>query len=399
MKLAALLLPLLVPLTAHADCPSASATQYPFSANPTYLAKCSSFTEAGTGQFSGWNIHQDQTNFAYRPTSAARAQRPAQRLILILHGHPGSPGPFTEFQSYAASLGYFSISLDQDLTDVPGGAWCPGGVASGATCDNRPTAVCGCFGECYGAWNSLINSGVPHAGLAPAPNTNNGVPAYLSVRARAKAALTYLAQHDDASWGDFLDSSGDLKWHMIIGVGHSRGASLIGQLSKNNPMERVLLFGGPDDHTGALNGSDASHVPTYGWGGGATCTPTPDAPDWAHNDGSWETPKIFAFNAVGDPNWFRSYPPNNYDGVERNLAVMGAIAPDLGLFALDVGTALVPLYPTDHSQAFVTDQPCTGSEVDGSDGHGATVLDTDECDTSESQTFRHKIWKRMLTLQ
>lgn len=189
----------------------------------------------------------------------------------------------------------------------------------------------------------------------------------------------------------------NIVWNKVIGLGESRGSSLIGQLARNNAMDRVLLFSGPDEHLTNSSGTPAGSVggpePTYGWGAGGTCSAHVGVPQWisdndfaGHTGTHWLTRRIFAYDATGDSNWDRNY-GGQHEGVKSNVE-------SLGLVPFDIGTPAAPNWSTGTAHSFYSNQPCTTTPADG--GHGDTVNDSSACNDSASVAFRHIIWEKML---
>jgi pimeloyl-ACP methyl ester carboxylesterase len=229
----------------------------------------------------------DQAMNIYEPTGPAK-----NLLIVLFHGHPGSPSGFDAFQQYAASLGYHSISIDFDYGFDPTGDTdmqsCPNYNPSVAK-SNRPREVCGCYTECYGRLHDMVIEGNNYSGIPPS---------HYDVKTRLTNVINYLK----GTWSQYV-VGGDIQWGQIVPVGLSRGTSLATHLARHHAVNRVLWFSGPHDQLMSSDltpadlittvGTDINNPPAYCFGPsqGATsfCSGSATAPNYV-SDNSWLTP-------------------------------------------------------------------------------------------------------------
>jgi hypothetical protein len=405
MKLLALLISILaLPISAHAaNCPVGDPN----------VAECEQQSLHDIGAEPSPEVNpQDQVMVAYRPAHPAASPK----LVVILHGHPGpATTAFSEFQAVAASLGYYSIALDADFngnaTASPTDT-CAANKNPNVSCSDSPTAICGCYAGCYGSLDALIDGAFTDVGL-PDPvvfNPPTGVFRYLDVKTRLKAYLAWLGGQN-SGWNQFM-SGGNIVWSKLVGAGLSRGSSLIGNLAKNNGMDRVLLFSGPVERTGGTSVADepgAGTTPTmYSWGNAhnfSACTMSAGSPTWitdnhfGGNTGTaWATTNVYSFDSTNDANWIR-VESNGNDGSKLNLSNLGMTKRhDTGQTDkfLDVGTATGVPSAFHGYHALTSSGVCTGSMSDG--GHVETLSDSaSACGNSDSEAFRHAVWTYMLT--
>lgn len=86
-----------------------------------------------------------------------------------------------------------------------------------------------------------------------AVSVNTDVDSLNSIMHRFKQLLQYLAANDaEGKWSEYMEG-GDPAWGRIILAGHSQGSGNAGFLGKLVPVDRVLLFAGPQDYLAKFN--------------------------------------------------------------------------------------------------------------------------------------------------
>ena len=185
----------------------------------------------------------------YDPQATSRHQ-----LFLFFVGTGGKAEGGLKMASVFASWGYHAISLDYENNVVT--------VVSAHSKD--PTS--------FDRYRKAIITGAPVSELIKVSSTN-------SILNRFQKLLVYLVKQDpQGGWDQFVQNDQPV-WNKIVGAGHSQGSGHAAYLGKLFPVQRVLMFSGPQDYL------DDLHEPAP-WLGDQSATP----PD-----------RFYAFLAEKDP--------------------------------------------------------------------------------------------------
>jgi hypothetical protein len=182
------------------------------------------------------------------------AVKPLNKLVLMIVGTGAPAKDNLPFDSFAASAGYHVISLDYDNTVIT------------TACSNSDDSAC------FNGFRQEIVFGEPVSALVAVDSIN-------SIYHRFYALLLYLSKkYPRQGWQQYINND-SIQWQKIIVAGHSQGAGHAAYLGKKFPVNRVLIFAGPQDYLAHFN-SPAS---------------------WLSEKGITHPSKYFAFLHLKDP--------------------------------------------------------------------------------------------------
>ena len=154
--------------------------------------------------------------------------KPVNKLVLMIVGTGASARDLLPFDSFAASAGYHVISLDYNNNVIT------------TTCSNSADS------SCFYNFRQEIVFGEPVSPLVEVDSAN-------SIYNRFHKALIYLSkQYPKLGWQQYL-TNGGIQWQKIIVAGHSQGAGHAAYLGKKFPVDKVLVFAGPQDFLAHFN--------------------------------------------------------------------------------------------------------------------------------------------------
>jgi hypothetical protein len=145
------------------------------------------------------------------------------RLVLFIVGTGAKAVGSLPVDTTFAKWGYHAISLDYEDN-----------VVAVACAHSKSTAT-------FGQYRDAIVTGAPVSTLVHVTRAN-------SILNRFQKMLIYLVRHDrHEGWGKFLKDNRPY-WRHIIVAGHSQGAGHAAYIGKLFPVDRVLMFSGPQDY-------------------------------------------------------------------------------------------------------------------------------------------------------
>ena len=150
-------------------------------------------------------------------------------LVLWLGGTSSNPAVYWRICRFAGELGFHVISLSY-----------PNDVAAAPLGNDPDSTVFERYRQeiCFGT--SLSN--------AVAVDTFN------SIYTRTIKLMQYLDSNRPAeNWGQFMAGADSLDWSKVIVGGHSQGSGHAPYLAKVFPVERCLMFAGPNDYNTFYN--------------------------------------------------------------------------------------------------------------------------------------------------
>jgi hypothetical protein len=150
-------------------------------------------------------------------------------LVLFLGGSFSSPDDYSLFCQYPATLGFDVISLKY-LNDI---AAFPSGTSADSLSFNK--------------YRQELCFGTPVSPLVVVDTLN-------SIYTRTLKLVQYLAlTYPLQNWGQYLATPTTLDWSKIVVSGHSQGSGHACYLGKYFPVERVIMFSGPNDYSTFYN--------------------------------------------------------------------------------------------------------------------------------------------------
>jgi pimeloyl-ACP methyl ester carboxylesterase len=153
---------------------------------------------------------------------------PLNKLLVMIVGTGASSRDQFSFDSFAAEKGYHVISLDYKNTVIT------------TSCSNSTDS------SCFDHFRQEIVFGDPVSELVQVDSIN-------SIYHRLYALLSTLSlQYPSQHWQQYLRGS-QVDWRYITVAGHSQGAGHAAFLGKRYPVERVLIFAGPQDYLAHFN--------------------------------------------------------------------------------------------------------------------------------------------------
>ena len=167
----------------------------------------------GAGITSVWGNHTAYINTAVKPLN---------KLLLMIVGTGTAANHNIPFFNFAAGLGYHVISIDYKNTVIT------------TACSNSDDSTC------FNRFRQEIVFGEPVSALVDVDSTN-------SIYNRFYTLLQYLSKkYPQQGWKQYLVNTG-INWPKITVAGHSQGAGHAAYLGKKFPVDRVLIFAGPQD--------------------------------------------------------------------------------------------------------------------------------------------------------
>lgn len=146
-------------------------------------------------------------------------------LLLFMGGTGSEPDDYNFVCEHAASIGLDVISLSYS-NGVPAAPL--GSSSDPLIFDNYRDEIC--FGN-------------PGSDVVDVNEFN-------SINSRTLHLLNYLdAEYPDQNWGQYITAFDTPRWDKIIVSGHSQGAGHAGYLAKENEVNRVVMFSGPNDYS------------------------------------------------------------------------------------------------------------------------------------------------------
>lgn len=162
----------------------------------------------------------DQNHYVVRNTKTH-----VNKLLLFIGGSYSIPGDYNIFCQHAASIGLDVISLSY-----------PNGVAT------APLGVSGDF-NIFDNYRQELCFGTPISSVVSVDSLN-------SIFTRTVKLIQHLdINYPHQNWGQYLDANNSMIWSKIIVAGHSQGSGHACYLSKYHPVNRVVMFSGPNDYS------------------------------------------------------------------------------------------------------------------------------------------------------
>jgi pimeloyl-ACP methyl ester carboxylesterase len=151
------------------------------------------------------------------------------KLVLFIGGSYSSPKDYSLFCQYPASIGFDVISLKY-----------PNNVAAFSAGTSSDSLV-------FNKYRQELCFGTPTTTLLAVDTLN-------SIYTRTLKLIQYLAfTYPSQNWGQYLATPTTLDWSKIIVSGHSQGSGHACYLAKYFPVERLLMFSGPNDYSTYYN--------------------------------------------------------------------------------------------------------------------------------------------------
>jgi len=154
--------------------------------------------------------------------------KPLHRLLVMIAGTNGAARSNLIFDSLAASLGYYVISLDYKNTVIT------------TVCSNSTN------NKCFDQFRQEIIFGEPVSAEVDVDTANS------ILNRLYRAILVLQQQHPDQHWNEFL-IDGSINWEKVVVAGHSQGAGHAAYLAQHFPVQRALIFAGPQDYLAYFN--------------------------------------------------------------------------------------------------------------------------------------------------
>ena len=182
-------------------------------------------------QVETYHVRPVQTHPGYDPAEDSSAVSrntvlQVDKLFLFLGGTgSSSSSAYGALRLFAAGLGFDVISLSY-----------PNDVATASLTNDTDTMVFDKYRQeaCYGT---------PLSDDVDIDSLN-------SIHTRTVNLLLYLDfNHPSQNWGQYLATASTLDWSRIIVGGHSQGSGHACYLAKHHPVDRVLMFSGPNDYS------------------------------------------------------------------------------------------------------------------------------------------------------
>ena len=147
------------------------------------------------------------------------------KLVLFLGGTYSRPDNYSIICQYAASLGFDVISLSY-----------PNNVAAALLGGSSDSLA-------FNKYRQEICFGTPLSFVVSVDTLN-------SIYTRSLKLIQYLAvTYPAQNWGQYLAAPDSVDWSKIVVAGHSQGSGHACYLGKTFPVERVLMFSGPNDYS------------------------------------------------------------------------------------------------------------------------------------------------------
>ena len=171
-------------------------------------------------------LSTEDSNYVVRNTATN-----LNKLVLFLGGSYSSPDDYSIFCQYPATLGFDVISLSY-----------PNNVATAPLGASSDSLV-------FDKYRQELCFGTPLSSAVSVDTLN-------SIFTRTLKLIQYLTlSYPSQNWGQYLATPTTLDWSKIVLCGHSQGSGHACYLGKNFPVERVLMFSGPNDFSTFFNNS------------------------------------------------------------------------------------------------------------------------------------------------
>ncbi len=162
-------------------------------------------------------VHEEHV--AYTDT----AVKQKGKLLLMIVGTSAGADHNIPFFNFAATAGYHVISLDYKNNVIT------------TVCSNSEDTTC------FNRFRQEIIFGEQVSPLVDVDSAN-------SIYNRFQKLLVYLAKNYPVQgWGQYI-KNGNIQWPKITVAGHSQGAGHAAYFGKKFPLDRVLIFAGPQDY-------------------------------------------------------------------------------------------------------------------------------------------------------
>lgn len=148
---------------------------------------------------------------------------PLNKLLVFLPGTGAQAKHYQLIPGVAADLGYHCINIAYPNAEAA------------ASCASQAAT------DCYTKFRQEVCYGMPGSDQIDVDSLN-------SIYTRLVKTLQYLnSSYPNDNWGQYL-SNGKPNWTKIATAGHSQGSGHALFLAKANSVDRVLMFGGPQDY-------------------------------------------------------------------------------------------------------------------------------------------------------
>lgn len=150
------------------------------------------------------------------------AVKPLHKLLLMIVGTGTAADHNIPFFNFAAAMGYHVVSLDYKNAVIT------------TVCSNSDDSAC------FNNFRQEIIFGEPVSPLVEVDSAN-------SIYHRFYTLLIYLSKkYPQQGWQQYITGN-VIQWQKIIVAGHSQGAGHAAYLAKKFPVNRALIFAGPQD--------------------------------------------------------------------------------------------------------------------------------------------------------
>ncbi|MCB9232338.1 MAG: T9SS type A sorting domain-containing protein [Bacteroidia bacterium] len=151
---------------------------------------------------------------------------PQQKLFVFIGGTGSSSSQdYGALIDYVTGLGYHTINLSY-----------PNNVAAASMAGDSDSLI-------FDHYRQELCYGTPVSADVTVDSLN-------SIYSRLLNLLQYLKLNNSSQgWSQYLTSGGQPEWSKIVVAGHSQGSGHAAYLAKYHPMERVLMFSGPNDYS------------------------------------------------------------------------------------------------------------------------------------------------------
>ena len=261
---------------------------------------------------------------------------PKNKLLIYMVGTFGNPTLDQLFPSLAANNGFHVISLKY-----------PNGTLAATVCSNAPDTNCYKYFRHETLYGEDVSSGIT-------VDTTN------SILNRATKLVEYLnTTYPTENWNQFL-SGNTIDWPKVITAGHSQGSGHAAYMGNQFPLDRVLMFAGPNEHSILYN----------------------NQAEWLNDLKATADSSYYAFGNVNDE--------------ISNISNQMASWTDLGLIAYgDSFNVDMTNCPYNNSHTLYTSQLFTGA---ASVNHGSVVADTHTPIGTNGLPEFTPVWEYMLGL-
>lgn len=189
------------------------------------------------GKIETYYVKPIQTDPNYSPdgdssTISRNTNIQLNKLYVFFGGtNSSSSGDYNAIRIHAAGMGYDFINLSY-----------PNTVAAASHANSSDELV-------FDKYRQEICFGTPESDVVSVDSLN-------SIYTRLLKLLQYLDQaHSSENWGQYLAGSNSIEWSKITLGGHSQGSGHACYLAKKYPVDRVLMFSGPNDYSNFYSNS------------------------------------------------------------------------------------------------------------------------------------------------